>query len=68
MKKPNIYFDKKSDTLYISTRKGAEEEFIEIAKGINVELDSKKNVIGIEILKASHFLKPFIDKIKLAKN
>jgi len=68
MKKPNIHFDKKSDTLYISTKKGKEEEFIEIAKGINIELDSKKNVIGIEILNASLFLKPFINKIKLTKN
>lgn len=67
MKKPNVYFDRDSDILYIVTKKGAEEEFIEVAKGVNVELDKNKKVIGIEILDASRFLSPFIKKLHLKR-
>jgi len=57
-KKAVINYDPKSDVLYIVTKKGKEEEFIEIAPGINVELDERGQVVGIEILNASKFLKP----------
>ena len=57
-KKSLINYDYKSDVLYIVTKKGAEEEFIEVAPGINVELDDRGQVIGIEILNASKCLKP----------
>lgn len=57
-KKTLVNYDTKSDVLYIATRKGAEEESVEIAPGVNVELDEKGEVIGIEILNASHFFKP----------
>jgi uncharacterized protein YuzE len=53
-----VNYDSKSDILYIVARKGKEEEFVEIAPGINIELDEKGEVIGIEILNASSFLKP----------
>jgi uncharacterized protein YuzE len=56
--KPKLVYDSKSDVLYIAARKGKEEEFVEIAPGINVELDEKGEVIGIEILNASNFLRP----------
>jgi len=56
-KKSLINYDYESDVLYIAAKKGAEEEFIEIAPGINVELDDKGQVIGIEILNASKCLK-----------
>jgi uncharacterized protein YuzE len=49
------------------TKKGPEEEFVEVAEGINVELDEKKNVVGIEILNASRFLSPFIRKLHLKR-
>ena len=57
-KKPLINYDSKSDILYIVAKKGKEEEFVEVAPGINVELDDKGQVIGIEILNASKCLKP----------
>ena len=57
-KKPLINYDSKADIIYIITKKGKEEEFVEIAPGINAELDDKGQVIGIEILNASNFLKP----------
>ena len=57
-KKPLINYDSKSDILYIVAKKGKEEEFVEVAPGINVELDDRGQVIGIEILNASKYLKP----------
>jgi len=58
-KKAVINYDPKSDVLYIVTKKGKEEEeSVEIAPGINVELDERGQVVGIEILNASKFLKP----------
>jgi len=56
-KKSLINYDYKSDVLYIVAKKGLEEEFVEIAPGINVELDESGKVIGIEILNASKCLK-----------
>lgn len=58
MKKPLLNYDSDSDILYIVTKKGQEEQFIEVAPGVNVELDEKGEVIGIEILNASTFLRP----------
>jgi uncharacterized protein YuzE len=58
--KPLVEYDASSDVLYIATRKGLEEEFTEVAPGVNVELDNKGNVLGVEILRASHTLKDFL--------
>ena len=57
-KKAVVNYDSKSDIIYIVTRKGKEEEFVEVAPGLNVELNENGEVIGIEILNASNFLKP----------
>ena len=57
-KKSLVNYDTKSDILYIVAKKGMEEEFVEITPGVNVELDDKGEVIGIEILDASKFFKP----------
>lgn len=57
-KKQLVNYDFESDILYIVAKKGREEEFVEVAPGINVELDDKGQVIGIEILNASKCLKP----------
>ncbi|MBW2553778.1 MAG: DUF2283 domain-containing protein, partial [Deltaproteobacteria bacterium] len=54
-KKPKVNYDSQIDVLYITIHKGKEEEFIEIAPGINVELDEDGKVCGIEILNASKF-------------
>ncbi|MFA4967498.1 MAG: DUF2283 domain-containing protein [Candidatus Margulisiibacteriota bacterium] len=68
MKKPIVHFDQGNDVLYIITKKRAsEEEFVEVAPGVNVELDNKRKVIGIEILNASNFLKPFLNKLHLKR-
>ena len=55
--KAKVNYDPKADVLYIVARKGREEEFVEIAPGLNAELDENSRVVGIEILNASNFLK-----------
>ena len=57
-KKAQVNYDPKADVLYIVAKKGKEEEFVEIAPGLNAELDANGRVIGIEILNASDFFKP----------
>lgn len=56
--KKNIYYDLRSDAVYIGVKDGIEEEYTEIAPGISVELNKKGQVVGIEILNASKLLKP----------
>lgn len=51
--KNKIYYDKKSDALWILVKSGQEDNFKEVAPGINVELDKKGELLGIEVLDAS---------------
>jgi len=59
-----INYDSRSDALYIGIKRGVEEEFNEISPGINVELDEKGQVIGIEILNAARILKSVIKPLQ----
>ena len=61
--KPLVRYDPSSDVLYIAIRKGVEEEFTEVAPGVNVEMDDRGNVLGVEILRASHTLKGFLKSL-----
>jgi uncharacterized protein YuzE len=58
--KPKVNYDAGSDTLYILMKEGAEEEFVEVADGVVIELDTSKEIIGIEILHASEILEPLL--------
>ncbi|MBI2558961.1 DUF2283 domain-containing protein [Candidatus Woesearchaeota archaeon] len=49
------HYDEKSDSLFIYLKEGEEENFEEIAPGINIEFDKNNEMIGVEILKASRF-------------
>lgn len=64
----NVSYDSKNDILYIA-KKGEEEEFVEVAPGVNVELDKNGEVMGFEIFKASRVLKKVLSPLseKLAK-
>lgn len=53
-----VQYDPESDVLYLGARKGFEEEYVEVAPGVGVELDEDGKVIGIEILNASKVMKP----------
>lgn len=64
--KPIVHYDQKKDILYIVAKQDEEEEFIEIANDINLELNDEKEVIGIEIFNASKFFKPLVKKFSLS--
>lgn len=55
-----VNYDAQADVLYLGVKKGLEEEFVEVSPGLGVELNKKGEVIGVEILNASQFLKPVI--------
>lgn len=57
-KKEKIFYDRKSDVLWFLVKSGEEEEYLEVAPGINVELGKKGDLLGIEILNASKIIKP----------
>ncbi len=61
-----VNYDQASDTLYLVTRQGVEEEYVELAPGVNIELDQNGKIIGVEILKASQILGSVVGKIKKA--
>ena len=59
-----VRYDAESDVLYFGMRSGLEEEVIEIAEGVNAEIDKKGNVIGVEVLNASKILRPVAKSLK----
>jgi len=59
MEKFNVSYDEKQDILYLA-KKGEEEEVVELAPGVNIELDSSGELIGVELFKASSLLKDVI--------
>lgn len=56
MKNFKVFYDEEDDILYLG-KKGREEEVIELAPGINIELSKSGKLIGIEIFRASELLK-----------
>jgi len=67
MNKPTVRYDPKSDVLYFLVRDGEEERFVEVAEGVNVELDQEGQLLGVEILNASRFLRAVIGPEHLAQ-
>ena len=64
-----VFYDDKQDVLFLG-REGQEEEVVELAPGVNVELDKSGNVIGLEVFNASdkfkHVIGPMEQKIEAA--
>ncbi len=60
----------KKRTSFTWQKGGGEAEVVEISPGVNMELDSNGNLIGVELLKASHMfknvLKPMEKKLRIA--
>jgi len=54
-----VSYDDSEDILYLA-KKGEEEEIVELAPGVNVELDSSGNLIGVEVFNASSVFKDVI--------
>ncbi len=60
MNKTNMVYFKDDDVIHIVIAEGNESGSVEISPNITVELDDKGEIIGIEILKASDFLRDSI--------
>ncbi len=60
--KKAVYYDNKMDVLWFKVRSGVEEEHREIAPGVSIELNKQGDLLGIEILNASHVLGKKFDK------
>jgi uncharacterized protein YuzE len=58
-----VSYDEKEDILYLA-KEGQEEEIVEIAPGVNAELDAAGNLLGVEIFEASKLLKDVIKSIE----
>ncbi len=54
-----ISYDEEEDILYLA-KEGEEADVVEISPGINMELDSNGNLIGVEVFKASRMFKDVI--------
>ena len=54
--KQKIFYDKKSDALWLFVKSGVEYEHKEISPGVSVELGKNGELLGIEILNASRVL------------
>ena len=69
MEEFKVFYDEKEDILYLA-KEGEEAEVVELSPGVNMELDSKGNLIGVELFRASRMfkdiLKPMEQKLKIA--
>jgi uncharacterized protein YuzE len=54
-----VSYDDNEDILYLA-KEGEEEEIVELAPGVNVELDSSGSLIGVEVFNASVLFKDVI--------
>lgn len=62
-----VNYDSQVDILYLA-REGQEEKVVEIYPGINLEMDSNGELIGVEILQASKLLKEVIGPLMQKAN
>ena len=51
-----VHYDETEDILHLG-REGQESDVIELSPGVNIELDDKGELIGIELFKASQLLR-----------
>lgn len=54
--KQKIFYDKRTDVLWLMVKSGPEDKHQEIAPGVSVELNKKGELLGIEIINASKVL------------
>ena len=67
MNKPRLAYFEKEDVLHLVLSDGPEAQSVELSPNITVELNDKGELIGIEILKASAFLRDTIMESAQAK-
>ena len=52
-----MHYFETEDILHINIQEGPEERSVEVSPNITVELNSKGQIIGIEILQASSYIR-----------
>ena len=57
MNKPRMVYFEKEDILHLTISEDPEAQSVELSPNITVELNEKRELIGIEILGASEFLR-----------
>jgi uncharacterized protein YuzE len=67
MSKPRLAYFEKEDVLHLVLDEGPEAQSVELSPNITAELNAKGELIGIEILKASSFLRDTIAESAQAK-
>jgi len=67
MSKPHMVYFEKEDILHLTISEGPEAQSVELSPNITVELNDKRELIGIEILDASAFLRDTIAESVQAK-
>ena len=60
MSKPRIRYFEQEDVLHLVIAEGPESGSVELSPNITVELNDKNEIIGVEILNASAFLRDYI--------
>ncbi len=60
MSKPRIRYFEQEDVLHLVIAEGPESGSVELSPNITVELNDKNEIIGVEILNASTFLRDSI--------
>ncbi len=67
MNKPRMVYFEKEDVLHLTISEGPEARSAEVSPNITVELNDKGELIGIEILNASEFLRDTVAESVQAK-
>lgn len=63
MKDFKVSYDEEEDILYLA-KEGEEAEVVELSPGVNMELDSNGNLIGVEVFSASHMFKDVLKSME----
>ncbi len=67
MSKPRLVYFEKEDILHLVVSEGLEAQSVELSPNVTAELNDKGELIGIEILQASSFLRDTILESAQAK-
>mgnify|MGYP001583154596 FL=1 len=62
-----VFYDDEEDILFLA-KEGEEAEVVEISPGVNMELDSNGNLIGVEVFHASKMFKDVMKSMEKKLN
>lgn len=58
-----VFYDEEEDILYLA-KEGEEAEVVALSPGVNMELDSNGNLIGVEVFSASRMFKDVLKSME----